>query len=75
MLKDRSATIGGNHINLFTPKGMRSLLHRFGFAVLRITTPGKLNAELVRINLSKREFDLSNAPFLNHILIEQWEKY
>jgi hypothetical protein len=42
--------------------------------VLEVQTPGKLDAELVRKKALSGEFDLSNQPFLNRVLIESWEE-
>jgi hypothetical protein len=49
------------------------LLENCGFEVIEAQTPGKLDAELVRNQIIAGEFDVSEQPFLKHILIDDWE--
>lgn len=74
VLDKLSNTFGGlSHLNYFHPKSLTYLLERCGFDVIRILTPGKLDAELVRKKILSGDFDISSQPFLKYILIEQWE--
>jgi len=38
-------------------------------------TPGKLDAELVRNKVLSGEFDVSDQPFLQKVLIDEWEHF
>lgn len=71
MLSDNIA--GPNHLNYFHPKSLTKLLQECGLNVIEVLTPGKLDAEIVRKKILAGQLDISNQPFLNHILIEKWE--
>jgi SAM-dependent methyltransferase len=62
------------HLNLFNLDSLSSLLETCGFKVIQKTTPGKLDAELVRKEVLEGAFDLENQPFLKHILIDKWHE-
>lgn len=67
-LGKKSQTFAGpNHLNYFHPHSIRLLLDRCGFDVVEITTPGKLDVELVGKAAERGDFDLSNNPFLDRI--------
>jgi 2-polyprenyl-3-methyl-5-hydroxy-6-metoxy-1,4-benzoquinol methylase len=72
-LGDKSSTVDNEHINLFNINSLTSLLESCSFEVIEKTTPGKLDAELVRNKIISGEFDASDNPFLELILIEEWE--
>ncbi len=63
---------GPNHLNYFHPASLQHLLERCGFRVLEILTPGKLDAELVHKKIESGEFDVSQQPFLKHVLLDEW---
>jgi 2-polyprenyl-3-methyl-5-hydroxy-6-metoxy-1,4-benzoquinol methylase/ribosomal protein S27E len=65
--------IGPNHLNYFNTKSVKHLLEQYSFEVIDITTPGKLDAEIVRKKILNGELDISKRPFLKEMLIEQWE--
>jgi 2-polyprenyl-3-methyl-5-hydroxy-6-metoxy-1,4-benzoquinol methylase/ribosomal protein S27E len=74
-LKDISENISGvEHLNYFHPESLNILLERCGFKVEEILTPGKLDAELVRIKALSKHFDIAGHPFLKYILIDEWER-
>ncbi|MDP3790103.1 MAG: class I SAM-dependent methyltransferase, partial [Candidatus Omnitrophota bacterium] len=74
MLGKLSSTISPpNHLNYFHAKSLGNLLKRCGFDIIETLTPGKLDAELVRNKILEGEFDVSNRPFLRHVLIDMWE--
>jgi len=74
LLKTKSKSVGGEHLNLFNPKSISILLERAGFAIISLETPGVLDAELVRKTILKGEYDISGQPFLKRILVDQWER-
>lgn len=63
-----------NHLTFFHPKSLELLLQNAGLKVLEIITPGKLDAELVRKSALKDDFDVKKHPFLEEVLINNWEK-
>jgi len=65
---------GPNHINYFHPESLSNLLHNCGLEVIETLTPGELDAELVHKKILDKEFDISNQPFLQNVLVNQWEK-
>jgi hypothetical protein len=42
--------------------------------VLEVSTPGRLDAELVREAVLTGRFSLSGKPFLQRVLIEKWDQ-
>jgi len=68
-----SNTVDHEHLNYFNPNSLTNLLSGNGFKVLETTTPGLLDAELVRKKALSGEFDITNQKFLQTVLIEQWE--
>ena len=62
------------HINYFHTKSINILLERCGFEVVELSTPGKLDAELLRKRVLAKQYDLSCQPFLNEVLVERWEE-
>lgn len=68
-----SSNVDHEHLNYFNPHSARILFERCGFEIVEITTPGKLDAELVRREVVDGTFELVN-PFLRKVLIEEWER-
>jgi 2-polyprenyl-3-methyl-5-hydroxy-6-metoxy-1,4-benzoquinol methylase len=73
VLKEKSDSIDVEHLNYFTPSSLSHLVSSFGFTILEISTPGKLDAEIVRKKAVSGEFSLKNQPFLQRLLIDKWE--
>jgi 2-polyprenyl-3-methyl-5-hydroxy-6-metoxy-1,4-benzoquinol methylase len=74
VLGANSLAVDNEHVNLFNPKSLSELVSNHGFEVLEITTPGRLDAELVREAVLRGDFDLANQTFLRRVLIEEWER-
>lgn len=72
VLGSSSPSIDHEHLNYFNPHSLAHLIRNCGFHVLEILTPGKLDAEIVRKQVLKGKFSLSNQPFLHKVLIENW---
>jgi len=68
-----SDIIDHEHLNYFNPESLAQLLTRCELKVLENSTPGVLDAELVRNKILKNEFDVSNQPFLKKVLIDDWD--
>ncbi|MEK7194242.1 MAG: class I SAM-dependent methyltransferase [Patescibacteria group bacterium] len=69
-----SDTIDHEHLNYFNPESLAVLLTSCGFKVLESITPGVLDAELVRNKVIEGKFDIAGQPFLNEILVEEWDR-
>lgn len=70
----KSAAVDSEHVNLFNPTSLRHLLERQSFEILSAETPGRLDAELVRTAVLEGIFDVSGQPFLQTVLIDQWDR-
>ncbi len=70
---EHSGTVDVEHLNYFNPDSMRVLFERFGFEVLEVTTPGKLDAELVRKMFLSEQLKREDDPFLYQVLVERWD--
>jgi len=73
-LKEKCNSIDHEHLNYFNPSSLELLLNNSGFEVLESSTPGKLDAELVRRKILAGEFKVENDSFLYQVLIENWEE-
>ncbi len=72
MLGPKALAVDSEHVNLFNPNSVLLLLNRCGFDVLEVTTPGRLDAELVRDAALKQEIKLD--PFLQRVLLDEWDE-
>ena len=68
-----SDTVDHEHLNYFNPHSLSRLLAANGLEVLESFTPGKLDAELVRNKVLDGAFDLQGQPFLQKVLVDEWE--
>ena len=73
-LQDVSDSIDPEHLNYFNPVSLSNMISKCNFEIVEVLTPGKLDAELVRKKVLSGEFDISLQPFLEHILIYEWER-
>jgi SAM-dependent methyltransferase len=73
-LKEVSRTVDAEHVNLFNPQSLSSMVESCGFETLEISTPGRLDAELVRKAILDGQFDVSDNPFLKRVLIDEWDR-
>lgn len=63
MMQDYSNTIDHEHLNYFNTDSITHLLKRTGFAAYQISTPGKLDVELVKnFTLKKKNIN----ELINH---------
>jgi 2-polyprenyl-3-methyl-5-hydroxy-6-metoxy-1,4-benzoquinol methylase len=72
MLGAGSLAVDAEHVNLFNPDSLRSLVESAGFGVLTVHTPGRLDAEFVREAALKGAVRLD--PFLQRVLIDEWDR-
>lgn len=69
-----SQAVDAEHVNLFNPRSLAHLVASEGFEVLEVTTPGRLDAEIVRDEVLAGRHDLSCDPFLRRVLIDEWDR-
>ena len=55
ILKKNSSTIEHEHLNYFNPHSIKKLLKLSSFKILEVSTPGKLDFEIVKNFLSKNK--------------------
>ncbi|MFA7345616.1 MAG: class I SAM-dependent methyltransferase, partial [Terrimicrobiaceae bacterium] len=68
-----STTYDAEHLNYFHPDSLSLLVKKCGFEVLETSTPGRLDADIVRSRVLKGELNLHEQPFLQHVLVTEWE--
>jgi 2-polyprenyl-3-methyl-5-hydroxy-6-metoxy-1,4-benzoquinol methylase len=73
MLGARALAVDAEHVNLFNPASLTRLLKDCGFEVLKVHTPGRLDAEFVHEAALKGEIKLE--PFLQRVLVDEWEEH
>lgn len=73
VLREKSEAVDVEHLNYFNIDSLSHLLHLSGFKILEATTPGKLDADLVRIKIQSGEYDTAKFPVIQQILIEKWD--
>ena len=67
-LKEKSTTLGLTHVNLFNPESLTLLLEQTGFKVLEISTPGRLDVDLVYREFKADGIEKNNS-WLRHFLL------
>jgi SAM-dependent methyltransferase len=68
-----SDSIDHEHLNYFHTRSLPLLLERSGFDMLEVSTPGRLDAELVRKHALSGALDLSGQPWLRELLVDRFE--
>lgn len=74
MLRELSTAVDLEHLNYFTPSSLTQLVRSCGFQPVEVTTPGQLDAELVRKAVLRDELDLSGDAFLRTVLLDRWDE-
>ena len=74
LLGVQSATFDHEHVNYFHTRSLPALLEGCGFRVIEISTPGQLDADIVRKRTLAGDVALDGQPLLQRILIDEWEK-
>ena len=69
-----SDTVDAEHLNYFNPKSLALLVSAHGLEVLEVSTPGVLDADIVRKRALRGDLDLEAHPFLKQVLVEEWER-
>lgn len=69
-----SRTVDLEHLNYFHPASLAHLLKRCGLEIIELSTPGQLDAEIVRKRALAGLVNLDERPFLKTILIDRWDE-
>jgi 2-polyprenyl-3-methyl-5-hydroxy-6-metoxy-1,4-benzoquinol methylase len=69
-----SKSFDHEHVNYFHPVSLARLLHRTGFDVRTVFTPGRLDASIVRDAVEQGEADVSGSPLLEYVFGDGWEQ-
>lgn len=67
-------TVDTEHLNYFNPRSLAILVASKGFEVLEVSTPGVLDADIVRNKVLAGKFDLTGQRFLQIVLLERWDE-
>jgi len=67
-------TVDTEHLNYFNPDSLGRLVTSAGFQVLEATTPGVLDADIVRNKILAGKFDAAAQRFLQIVLLERWDE-
>jgi 2-polyprenyl-3-methyl-5-hydroxy-6-metoxy-1,4-benzoquinol methylase len=73
MLGAGALAVDAEHVNLFNPASLTFLMQKCGFEVLKVHTPGRLDAEFVHEAALKGEIVLD--PFLQRVLVDEWDEH
>lgn len=68
-----SLAVDPEHVNLFNPESLSRLVGEHGFEVLNVSTPGRLDAEFVRMAILEKRFEAPDS-FLQKVLIDDWDR-
>ena len=74
LLNEVSDSVEPEHLNYFHPQSLSNLVEANGFVVEEVSTPGRLDAELVRKKHLDGLFGLEKYPFLHQLLTDQWDQ-
>lgn len=69
-----SDSVDAEHLNYFNPASLKLLLESMGFRVVEASTPGELDAELVRKQVLLGRMSVVDQPLLQRVLISRWDE-
>lgn len=69
-----SQAVDAEHVNLFNPASLSALVTRLDFEVLEVSTPGRLDAEIVRDAILAGHHSVACTGFLHRVLIDEWDR-
>lgn len=68
-----SQAVDAEHVNLFNPASLSRLVSGLGFEVLEVSTPGRLDAEIVRDEILAGRHPMPSSALLRRVLIDEWD--
>lgn len=69
VLKEKAKVIDHEHVNYFNPLSLAILFKKAGLEVIEVSTPGELDAELLKNALQEDESLQEQQPFFSHLLL------
>ncbi len=69
-----SGSFDHEHVNYFHTRSLPALLERHRFRMLEVSTPGQLDADIVRRRALAGEISLEGQPFLQRVLLDDWDR-
>lgn len=73
MLKEKADTFDHEHLNYFNPSSIKHLFLSLNFEIIEISTPGKLDVDIVHNKILSGDFDISSNEFFNYIFMRKFE--
>ncbi len=74
VLGPASDTVDAEHLNLFHPASLSTLVERAGLELVETSTPGRLDLELVRKKALQGAVDLADQPFVRQLALERYDE-
>ena len=62
-LKEKSDTIDHEHLSYFNPRSIQILFEKCGYKVLEVSTPGKLDVDIVRNKIIQKKYKIKKNDF------------
>ena len=62
-----SESLDAEHINMFNPKSLSLLVENLDFSIIEVSTPGKLDVEIVKNNYLSQKTKFEKSGFLDYI--------
>ena len=69
VLKEKAKVIDHEHVNHFNPASLSMLFETVGLEVIEVSTPGELDAELLKNALQEDEHLREEQPFFSRLLL------
>jgi 2-polyprenyl-3-methyl-5-hydroxy-6-metoxy-1,4-benzoquinol methylase/ribosomal protein S27E len=73
MLGPPSTTFDVEHLNYFHPASLSHLAASCGFEILEVSTPGELDADIVRQAVAKGAISVEGNPLFEDIFVKRWD--
>jgi len=74
VLQAAAPAVQVEHVNLFRPSSLSAMVERAGLEVRELSTPGRLDVELVRRAALRGDVSLDGMPFVERIAVSEWER-
>ncbi len=70
----RSGTFDHEHLNYFHPESLAAMVAGRGLEVLEVSTPGELDADLVKQAMDAGEMSFEGSPLLEEVFVRRWDE-
>jgi len=69
-----SGTFDHEHLNYFHPASLAGLIEGRGLEVVEVSTPGQMDADLVKGKVDAGEIDVSGDALMEEVFVRRWEE-